>query len=464
MDFPLFHLDFIGNRMLVALVAITHVIVNHPMAVGAVPLAALLEWIAHRRQDAKLDELAYKFTFVFFIITTSLGALTGVGIWFTTSLVNPDAIGSLLRIFFWAWFIEWTVFVTEVCLILWYFLSWKSMSKNNKRKHIRLGFTLSVFSWITMAIITGILGFMMNSGQWAPFIREWTNNSRLLTAFLNPIYLPQLAFRTSVALMGSGLFFMFLTPFFTNRDKTRYNVIKYLSLWSLVWMVPTALSAFWYWKRIPPLMENNFPIAITTQNYTNWYHTILIIMAAMIISTIIITLVGLVRAKWLPRAIMIVPFIICIALLGYFERAREFIRKPYVIADYMYANGLMKQHYPIYKEDGILPYATFVTVKQVTPDNQYQAGRDVFLVACSRCHTVSGVNSVTKKLAKLFPGPDPWDPQQISTYIAGMHNVRPYMPPFPGSDAERDALTAFLIAHQNRTFRMEGAQTAGINQ
>ncbi|HPG84674.1 MAG TPA: cytochrome c, partial [bacterium] len=95
MDFPIFHLDFIGNRMLIAITAIVHVIINHPMAVGAIPMATLLEWIAHRKKWSALDDLAYKITFVFFVITTSLGAMTGVGIWFTTALVNPDAIGSL---------------------------------------------------------------------------------------------------------------------------------------------------------------------------------------------------------------------------------------------------------------------------------------------------------------------------------------------------------------------------------
>ena len=39
MDFPLFYLDFIGNRMLIAIVAVVHVLINHPLAVGAYPLA-----------------------------------------------------------------------------------------------------------------------------------------------------------------------------------------------------------------------------------------------------------------------------------------------------------------------------------------------------------------------------------------------------------------------------------------
>ena len=48
MDFPVFHLDFIGNRMLIAVIAVIHVCINHPLAVGAMPLVTAMEWWGHR--------------------------------------------------------------------------------------------------------------------------------------------------------------------------------------------------------------------------------------------------------------------------------------------------------------------------------------------------------------------------------------------------------------------------------
>jgi len=430
MDFPLFHLDFIG----------------------------------HRSGNPKLDKLAYNFTFVFFIITTSLGALTGVGIWFTTSLVNPDAIGSLLRVFFWGWFFEWIVFLIEVCLIMVYFLTWKSLSVNHKKRHIAIGVLLSFFSWITMAVITGILGFMMNTGTWAPYIREWTSNAGFFHAFLNPLYLPQLAFRTPFALMTAALFFMFLVPFFTKKeDELRYKAVRYLSAWSLLWMPLTALAGYWYWKRIPQFMAANAPIAMTTQDFTKWYPTILNILLGMVIIIFLISLLGMIKSRWLPRVILLIPFFICMALLGSFERVREFVRKPFVIKDYLYANGLRVDNYALYKEDGILPYASFVSTRQISESNQLRAGQDVFMLTCSRCHTIGGLNSVNKKFKKLFPSGQ-WEKEQISAYIQNMHNIRPFMPPFPGSNEELDALTVFIIENQNRNIRLEGAQTAGISK
>ncbi len=53
MDFPIFHLDIFGNRGLVATIAVLHVLVNHSLAVGMMPLVACMEWYGHKRQDPR---------------------------------------------------------------------------------------------------------------------------------------------------------------------------------------------------------------------------------------------------------------------------------------------------------------------------------------------------------------------------------------------------------------------------
>lgn len=460
MDFPLFHLDFIGNRMLIAITAIVHVIINHPMAVGAIPMATLLEWIAFRKKWAELDQLAYKITFVFFVITTSLGAMTGVGIWFTTSLVNPDAIGTLIRVFFWAWFSEWTVFFLEVVFIMIYFLTWKPWSGAKKRLHLGVGLFLSLFSWLTMAIITGILGFMMNTGKWVPFSHEWAPESSLFTAFFNPLYLPQLLFRSAVAFLAAGLFFLFLIPLFRKvSSELRARAVRPISLWVLGWLPLLVAGALWYWQQIPPYMRANAPVALTTQDFTRWYHSILWVLLGMGLIVPLIALWGAVKPKKLPAAALIIPFLAVATLLGTFERLREFVRKPWIIQGYLYANGLRVQDYPLFKEEGVLARATWVSHHQVTEENKLAAGGEVFMIACSRCHTLSGVNSVRTRLQKLFPA-DKWQEDQIAAYISTMHNVRIFMPPFPGNDAELKALSAWLTANQHLALRAEGAQSA----
>lgn len=458
MDFPIFHLDFIGNRMLIAITAIIHVIINHPMAVGAIPLATMMEWIAHRKKLPALDNLAYKITFVIFVVTTSLGAMTGVGIWFTTSLVNPDAIGSLIRVFFWGWFTEWVVFFLEVVFIMIYFLTWKSWSGEQKKRHLRTGLFLSIFSWLTMAIIVGILAFMMNTGKWVPYAREWVPESSMLTAFFNPLYLPQLLFRSGAAFTAAGLFFLFLVPIFTEKKSpARQTAVRSISLWTLAWLPVLCAGALWYWHSITGFMQANAPVALMTQDFVKWYQSILWLLLAMALVVPVAALWGALKPRRLPAVALIIPFFAVMTLLGTFERIREFIRKPWIIQGYLYANGLRAQDYDLYKEQGVLAHATWVRNHSVTEENKIAAGGEVFMIACSRCHTLSGVNSVRTRFQKLFPVAQ-WEEDQLAAYIATKHNIRVFMPPFPGSDAELKALSAWLVANQHHAIRADGSQ------
>jgi len=443
MDFPMFFLDFFGNRLLIAAIASLHVFINHALAVGAYPLVFLIEWRGWLKGDADWDRLAYKITFVLFVVTTSIGAMTGVGIWFTTALIAPFGIGSLLRVFFWAWFTEWLVFISEVVLILIYFLTWKRWQTGNLKKlHLGLGAFLSVFSWLTMAIIVAILGFMMEPGNWL------TEHS-LFSGIANPMYLPQLAFRTTYALGVAGLCVWFMLFFFTAKGTAlRQNAVRMVSIWLLVLIVPFIAASLWYWHLVPANMLANINVALLTQKFMTWHEDLAIIMAAAITAIILVALVGAIRPRIVPGIVLLIPFVLGLWLLGHFERVREFIRKPYVIADYMYSNGVRVSELPVLQRDGILTYATYVNNHTVTSENKTEAGKDVFMVACSRCHTTTGINGITRKFRNLY-GTAPWDETAMLAFIHTMHITRTFMPPFPGNDKEAEALVAYCKSLQS---------------
>jgi len=452
MDFPMFFLDYFGNRLLIAAVASLHIFINHALAVGAYPLVFLIEWWGWRKGSPEWDRLAYKITFVLFIVTTSVGALTGVGIWLTTALIAPFGIGSLLRIFFWAWFSEWLVFITEVVLILIYFLTWKRWREGNMKKlHLGLGALLSLFSWLTMGIIVAVLGFMMEPGNWL------TDHS-LFSALANPMYLPQLAFRTTYALGIAGLCIWFMLFFFTSRGSDlRHKAVRLVSIWLLALVIPFIAASMWYWNVVPASMQSNVDVALLTQKFMYWHKNLAIIMAAAIATIVLTAIIGVIRPRLVPGLVLLIPFVLGIWLLGHFERVREFIRKPYVIADYMYSNGVRVSELPVFQRDGILTYATYVTHRTVTADNKIEAGRDVFLTTCSRCHTTTGINGITKKFANLY-GADPWDEAAMLAFIKSMHITRTFMPPFPGNDKEAEALVAYCKNLQSNPAMIFNAQ------
>jgi hypothetical protein len=427
--------------------------------VGGLPLVVLLERQGMRRGDQRWDELAYRVLKVFFILTTTVGALSGVGVWFSASLVNPASIGSLIRVFFWAWFTEWLVFSTEVCLILAYFLTWGEASATPaaKRKHLRLGASLAVFSWITMALIVAILGFMMDPGN-------WLTDRSFITAVFNPIYLPQLAFRTSLAMVLGGLVIGCLTYLFCRQDAAfRNEALRFVSLWTGAWIVPLGLAAFWYHHVIPQTMIGNMAVAVGTQAFADWQIVFKWLIVGGVTLTIAVVSFNCWRPGRLPSALQVVSLVAMMAMLAQFERVREFIRKPYVIGNYMYANGFRVEDYPLLNRDGVLRHATFASVREITTENKIQAGREVFLLTCTRCHTVGGVNSIRGQLSRMY-GDHEWSKDAIVSYLGNMHGARYYMPPFPGSKTELDALGAYLASLRDRREILQGMQTTGIPQ
>jgi mono/diheme cytochrome c family protein len=465
MDFPLFHLDFMGNRMLVAVIAVLHVIINHALAVGFIPLVTILEFTGYQKGKANpekgkvWDETARKLMFIAFIITTTVGALTGVGIWFAASLANPASLGSLIRVFYFAWFSEWIIFVLEVVFIMIYYLTWKKSneSPNNKRKHILFGAWLSIFSWLTMAIIVGILAFMMDPGS-------WVEKKSLFSGFLNPLYLPQLVFRTPVAMMMAGTVALMISAYILKRNNIyKAGIQKYISFWILLWMPVAAAGAFLYYWHIPRMMVGNLPVALGTQQFQDWYGSLVTVMILVTSIGFAVGIIGTLSPKNIPRHLLVIPVLASFLFLGTFERLREFIRKPYVIGEYMYANGILAEEYPLYQQTGLLKHAPYFAVTEITEENKIAAGEAVFTIACSRCHTTHGISSVVRKFERMYGKENPLNEEAMKVYMKNMYNVRHYMPPFPGNDAELEALASYISEQQKRPRKLEGPQVKGVN-
>lgn len=465
MDIPLFHLDWLNNRMLIAIIAILHVLINHSLAVGFMPLVTWLEQKGVTRSKANeitdfhWDKLVYRIMMVAFIITTTIGALTGVGIWLSASLISPNSIGSLIRVFYFAWFIEWIVFVTEVVLILIYFLTWKNAntSLQAKLKHIRFGWFLSIFSWITMSIIVAILGFMMDPGN-------WNTNQNLITGVFNPLYIPQLAYRTPLAMVMAGTVGLFLVSLFTQKgEQLRLSAFKAIGKWTLLWLPFAVAGAVYYYKFIPTSNFANMSVAIGTQSFQDWYAILWKVILGGAVIILLTALVSFYKPQKLNAAYLGFTVLVAFGFLGIFERVREFIRKPYIIGNYMYSNLLREEDYPLYKKDGILKWATYSNNANITAENKISAGRDIFMLTCSRCHTTQGINAITYVFDRMYGGKgEPFNADAMKNYINGMHNARGYMPPFPGNKKELDALVAYIKELQMTGEVIEGAQETGI--
>ena len=96
MNYPVW--DIPASGLLIAAIAILHVFISH-FAVGGGLFLVLAERKARRERYEALLGYVKQHSRFFILLTLVLGAITGVGIWFTIGLVHPQATSALINTF-----------------------------------------------------------------------------------------------------------------------------------------------------------------------------------------------------------------------------------------------------------------------------------------------------------------------------------------------------------------------------
>ena len=427
LDFPVFEMPWIGNRWLIGLVASTHVLINHSAAIGGSVMVVLAERQALVTGDWRWERLAYRLALIFFVLTTTVGALSGVGIWFTTMVAQPVAIGSLLRVHFWAWFIEWFVFLSELALVMVYFMSWERLTRS---QHLKVGYAYIAMSFLTLAIITGILGSMLTPGA-AGF-----GQSSVLLGFFNPSYPAQLILRTGLAL-GLSAFVCLCLSLKLAPDGLALSAQRLYARWAFYALPFVCLGGGLYLFVLSDHAKSLLPVAMLTARFAHWLQGGVWLLLISLVVWTAFTWLSLKRARIWSISVAVIPVILSAGLLGYFERVREFVRKPYVITGYLYANGIKVSDRATLDRDGVLAHARYVPQYPRGIEGDRLRGQAIYRLECASCHTINGLNGLQAKVKN-------WDEAAIVGFIGIQERVHPFMPPFVGTEAEKKALARYL--------------------
>jgi mono/diheme cytochrome c family protein len=157
--------------------------------------------------------------------------------------------------------------------------------------------------------------------------------------------------------------------------------------------------------------------------------------------------------RW-PTAI--VALLAAFLVLGSYERLREGLRKPFVIRDYMFSNGIRVDQIAKLNETGLLA-ASGWSAREAQGGEL--AGKALFRRECSACHTMNGYLPMRRILAGADPDRvngliglmradgDAW----IAARQSGAASPNPdqltyaFMPPFVGTEEEASALGMYLL-------------------
>lgn len=434
MEFPVYQVPFAGNGMIIGLNAVLHVLVSHGLAVGGFAMVLLALWVdrlTFRGHAAEWSALAGRLLKFVVITTTVVGAVTGAGIWLTITALAPRGAASMLRVFFWPWFVEWGAFMLEVVVILLFYLAWVG---NHPRRPRILGVTAAIYCVTVFAsafLITGILGFMLTPGSW-PESRHW------LEGFFNPSFPPQLVARLALAMtLGSIIAICFAV--WPRRDREFQNAA--VSVFAAV--LGVSLTVFlvavaWYVTAVPLAYTTRSAFSVLTSRLAAWPMVFYggNLLAMLLIAALVV--VGRLRRPRLVRALAIPSLVAFVTIVGQFERIREFIRGPFLMPGYMYVSGPLLEERPFFARDAALHHQPWYSAPQADGQSIPTAGAFLFAQNCTGCHTVGGINSITDRLAGRSE-------DGIYVLLGRTHEMVSFMPPLATNTLERHMVAQFLF-------------------
>ena len=439
MNYPIWEIPFLGGAPVIAAIAILHVFVSH-LSIGAGLLLVLTERKAYREGDERILSYVRRNAQLLILLSLVLGALTGVGIWFSISLVQPSGTSTLIHVFVWAWAIEWVFFLVEIVAAFVYYYAWDRL---DRRSHLTVGWIYFGSAWMSLFVINGILTFMLTPGDWVETRNVWDG-------FFNPTFLPSLIVRTGVVVALAGLYAL-LTASFIREADVRSKMVRYASRWLAPAFVLLPLGGLWFFAEVP---ERARDLAL------GGAPTVTTFLAASLVLSLIVFGFSFAGSFWQPQRFTPV-FALSLLVMGLFvtgtsEWVREAIRKPFIIYDYMYANSVLLEDADTLRIDGVLERARWATVKEVTPENRVEAGEEYFRLQCGACHAVDGYNGIR-------PLVEGWSQGYTFDQLQHLDTLKEIMPPFLGTNEERRAVAAYL-ASLNQEEESTAALTEGKPQ
>jgi cytochrome bd ubiquinol oxidase subunit I len=393
-------------------------------AVGGGWLLCYLQWLAMNRPLASVRKFLDGYFKFLVLVSFVVGALTGVGMWFTSIQVSAPTIGLMVEEFHWFWAIEWTFFALEVVSG---YAFYRYGPKLSDRTRLTLLALYTFAAWMSLFWINGILSWQLTPGGWTSQTRD------VWSGFFNASFWPSLLYRTVAAWTIAALAAMVVVNFLPKLEMPEKRELIHWCGRFLLPMVFMPLLGVWYLWAMP---------ADSRGWATGGSPAMTMFLTLSIGSSLLVGLYALIGIYRQHLYINGATALLLMALAGGAtaggEFVREGVRKPFTVRNTLYSNSVRPEQVKFLREVGgtsLDPYPLRNAERLPTP--QLRTGALVFRQQCSICHTTYGVNALTDRT-------EHWDADQRRMNFAKLQRLKPFMPPFAGTPVELEALVQYV--------------------
>jgi cytochrome d ubiquinol oxidase subunit I len=441
MHYPWWFVPFLTAPMLIAVVSVLHVIVSH-YAVGGGIFLAVETRFAYRTHNRNYLAYLKDHAWFFILVTVVYGAITGVGIWWTIGLASPLATETLIHAFVFGWGMEYVFFLLEIVSAFIFYYFWGRLEA---RTHQVIGWIYAVSAWISLVLITGITGFMLNPGS-------WPKNHNFWLGFLNPQFIPQTLARTGGSFLLASLY-VYLHASFKVKDTELRKLIERRSatpaLLGSILIIIGGLGWFVF-------MPDSARAALAAASALN---LLMILILGITAAVLLMLYWGPYRNPgWLSPGFAILLFAFGMGAIGTGEFLREAVRKPYILYNVILGNQILPEEIPKLRKEGYLEGGTWtkafikahypqtMTDEKVVPakllalpeTDQVKVGEVLFQYHCNDCHASRMGYSA---IAQATQG---WTPEMVHAVVMEPEKARFFMPPWCGTEEEAALLSEFI--------------------
>ncbi len=434
--YPIWVVPGLTSALVIGLIASFHILPSH-LAVGAFWFNLYIERKAYHENRPELLEFIKRYTLLILIFCFVFGSLSGIGIWYSATVASPRGLSALIHNYVWGWATEWVFFLIEVATIYVYYYTF---GKVDERTHLRLGYLYALAAWISMIIITGILAFMLTPGA-------WLQTGSFFDGFFNPTYWPQLLTRTALMFGVAAVYALAVAATLKN-PAVRKEITRLAGLWGAIGFLLGGLFAWWYLRACPE-EARDFLFGETLPYLKNLLY---VAVAGWALVLAYFLLFGLILPRWnrLPLSLIALGILLVAVLAG--EGLREGLRRPYIIAGFMYGHQVIATDLPAkgissevekLNKEGYLSRLGYLPpeLRKITEENRLLVGKILIAHQCANCHALS--EKGLRSLPRLLRQAELSDPEDLAGFLEGLDGY-PYMPPFVGTEEERAAAGAWL--------------------
>ncbi len=428
MDLPYYPINDFGPLMkglAIGGLGIIHVFLAQ-FAIGGGMLLCYLQWLAQTGRCRQARAFVDGYFKVLVLVSFVLGAVTGVGMWFTTIQVSPRTIGMMVDEFHWIWAIEWTFFSLEVTAGYCFYRYGKRLNDSSRMALLSLYATAA---WFSLFWINGILSWQLTPGG-------WTETGHVWAGFFNPSFFPSLIFRTvtsmAIAAFAACLVINLMPE--GNREDRTILLRKAAHFLAPLGLMP--LLGVWYFATIP---ADSRAYVMGGSAAMTLFMSLAVLVSFLIGAYSLLALLK--RTMYMNGATSLLLLALTLVATAGGEFVREGVRKPYTVRMALYSNSIRPDEIEHLRRVGSVTNDPYPLLEaEELPNEQLRLGAKVYRFQCSICHTTSGVNGL-KELTHA------WSPEQKRLMIAQLQRTKPFMPPFAGSAEELEALVQYLQWH-----------------